>query len=106
MKIRVADYIAQFLVENNIDTLFSVVGGGAIAVVISLIISPLITILMYRLCLKLALIFASLISVDGCADVISSFLGAIDMLMAAYAFSAIVYIAELVAFLKGGVGYA
>ena len=74
--------------------------------VISLIISPLITILMYRLCLKLALIFASLISVDGCADVISSFLGAIDMLMAAYAFSAIVYIAELVAFLKGGVGYA
>lgn len=84
----------------------SVVGGGAIAVVISLIISPLITILMYRLCLKLALIFASLISVDGCADVISSFLGAIDMLMAAYAFSAIVYIVELVAFLKGGVGYA
>lgn len=29
MKIRVADYIAEFLVENNIDTLFSVVGGGA-----------------------------------------------------------------------------
>ena len=84
----------------------SVVGGGAIAVVISLIISPMITIVMYRLCLKLALIFASLISVDGCADVISSFLGAIDMLMAAYAFSAIVYIAELLAFLKGGVGYA
>ena len=29
MKIRVADYIAQFLVDNDIDTLFSVVGGGA-----------------------------------------------------------------------------
>ena len=29
MKIRVADFRAQFLVENNIDTLFSVVGGGA-----------------------------------------------------------------------------
>lgn len=29
MKIRVADYIAQFLVENGIDTLFTVVGGGA-----------------------------------------------------------------------------
>jgi len=29
MKIRVADYIANFLVDNNIDTLFSVVGGGA-----------------------------------------------------------------------------
>ena len=29
MKIRVADFIAEFLVENNIDTLFSVVGGGA-----------------------------------------------------------------------------
>ncbi len=29
MKIRVADFIAEFLVENNIDTIFSVVGGGA-----------------------------------------------------------------------------
>lgn len=29
MKIRVADYIAEFLAENNIDTLFTVVGGGA-----------------------------------------------------------------------------
>ena len=84
----------------------SIVGGGAIAVVLSMIISPLVTIVMYRLCLKLGLIFSSLISSDGCADVISSFLGAIDMLMAAYAFTAVVYIVELVAFLKGGVGYA
>jgi len=29
MKIRVADYMAQFLVDNGIETLFSVVGGGA-----------------------------------------------------------------------------
>lgn len=29
MKIRVADYIAQILVEHDINTLFSVVGGGA-----------------------------------------------------------------------------
>lgn len=29
MRIRVADYIANFLVENGINTLFSVVGGGA-----------------------------------------------------------------------------
>ena len=29
MKIREADYIAEFLAENNIDTLFTVVGGGA-----------------------------------------------------------------------------
>ena len=29
MKIRVADYIAKFLVENGINTVFTVVGGGA-----------------------------------------------------------------------------
>ncbi|MDO5851196.1 MAG: thiamine pyrophosphate-binding protein [Methanobacteriaceae archaeon] len=29
MEIRVADYIAQFLVKNGVDTLFTVVGGGA-----------------------------------------------------------------------------
>ena len=84
----------------------SIVGGGAVAVVISLVISPLVTILMYRLCLKLGIVFSSFISNAGCSDVISSLLGAIDMLMAAYAFTAIVYIVELVAFLKGGVGYA
>ncbi len=83
-----------------------IVGGGAIAVVLSLIISPLITILMYRFCLKIGLLFSSVISSDGCADVISSFLGAIDVLMAAYAFTALVYIVQLVAFLKGGVVYA
>ena len=29
MKIRVADYIAKFLVENKIDTMFTITGGGA-----------------------------------------------------------------------------
>ena len=29
MKIRLADYVSNFLVDNGIDTAFSVVGGGA-----------------------------------------------------------------------------
>ena len=29
MKIRVADYIAELLADKGIDTLFTVVGGGA-----------------------------------------------------------------------------
>ena len=29
MKIKVSNYISQFLVDNGIDTLFTVTGGGA-----------------------------------------------------------------------------
>ena len=45
MKIRVADYIAEFLAENNIDTLFTVVGGGAMDLVIMKILNVSIIIM-------------------------------------------------------------
>lgn len=80
----------------------SVVGGGAVAVMVALIISPLVTLLLYRISLKLGVFFASVISSDGCAGVLSSFLGALDVLIAAYAITSVVYTVELVAFLKGG----
>ena len=29
MKVKVSDYIADFLVDNGIDTMFMITGGGA-----------------------------------------------------------------------------
>ena len=70
---------------------------------VSLVIAPLVTLLLYRLSLKLGGLFSSVIASDGASSVISSFVGAIDVLIATYSLTALVYIVELVAFLKGGV---
>ena len=80
-----------------------VVGGGAIAVMLSVILSPLVTLLLYRICLKAGAAFSSLTSSDGASVILSSFLGALDVLIAAYTLTAAVYLVELIAFLKGGV---
>ena len=83
-----------------------IVGGGAIAVVISLMLAPFITVIAYRMCLKVGIAFCSLCSVDGARGVLNTFLGAIDTLLAVYALTCIIYIVELAAFLKGGVTVA
>ena len=83
-----------------------IVGGGAIAVVVSLLIAPLITVLSYRMCLKLGGAFCSLCAVDGARGVLNAFIGAIDTLIAVYSLTCIIYLVELAAFLKGGVGVA
>ena len=82
------------------------VGGGSIAVVLSLMTAPLVTLFMYRICLRMGIFFTSLCSIGGCEGVLNSLLGAIDVLIAVYALTGVIYITELVAFLKGGVGVA
>ena len=80
----------------------TVVGGGAIAVIVAMLTAPLVTLLLYRIALKLGAFLSSVICQDGASDIISSFAGAIDVLIAAYTLTSLVYIVELVAFLKGG----
>lgn len=80
-----------------------IVGGGSIAVVVILMLSPLVTMFAYRLCLKAGVFFSSVCSIDGSRGVFVAFLGAMDALVAVYSFTCFIYIAELVAFLKGGV---
>ena len=82
-----------------------IVGGGAIAVILSLVLSPLVVLFAYRLCLKAGAFFASLTSGES-FSVFGPFLGALDALIAVYALTSVVYIGELVAFLKGGVSFA
>ena len=94
------------IVISGVSYARGLVGGGAVAVIIALILSPLVTLLLYRICIKAGAFLASLCSLDGCASVISSFLGAIDTLIATYTLTSVIYILELVAFLKGGVNIA
>lgn len=84
----------------------SIVGGGAIAVILSLILAPLITLLLYRACLSFGSFLFGICSGMGCEGVIASFSTAIDVLIAVYSLTSVVYIVELVAFLKGGASFA
>ena len=94
------------LVSGGIAYARGIVGGGAIAVLLSLVISPLVTLLAYRFCLKLGVTFCSFCSIDSCERIFSAFSGAIDALIAVYALSAAIYLTELAAFLKGGANLA
>lgn len=94
------------LVAGGVSYARGLIGGGAIAVIVMLVLSPLVTLLLYRICIKFGVFFSSVCSLDGCASVLSSFLGAFDALIAIYALTSVVYILELVAFLKGGVALA
>ena len=83
-----------------------VIGGGAIAVIIAVMCAPLLTLLVYRCTLNVALFFSEVCSVDGATGLFTSFLYAFDTLVAVYAMTVIVYVAEIAVFLKGGAGFA
>ena len=93
------------LVSGGVAYARGIVGGGAIAVIVTLMLSPLVTLFAYRICMKMGAFFCS-VSSGGCDVVINSFLGALDCLIALYSLCATIYIVELAAFLKGGIGVA
>lgn len=94
------------LVAGGVSYARSIVGAGAVAVVLTLVLSPIVTLLAYRFCLRLGMGFCSHCSSDALFGVLGSFCSALDTLIAVYALTSVVYITELVAFLKGGVGLA
>ena len=81
----------------------SIVGGGAIAVVLSLVISPLVMLLLYRLALTLALTVAGLVGAELPSAVFTSYRFALDMTVSVYVLSVIVYLFQLILFLRIGV---
>ncbi len=79
-----------------------VIGAGAVAVVVSIALSPLIIMLLYRAALSLA---GSLCSVFGSSAVkiYTAYRSALDSLIAVYSLSACVIIFEIILFIKSGV---
>ena len=93
------------IVSGAVSYARGVVGGGAIAALILLMLSPLVTLFAYRLCLKAGILVASLSSIDGCEGVLAPFLGALDALLGVYFLTCILYVTELAAFMKGGASF-
>ncbi len=79
----------------------SVVGVGAVLVIASVFLPPLITLLLYRLAIGIASSVSE--SLSGSNEPFSSVCSALDMLTTVYSLSALIYIFEIVLFIKGGV---
>ena len=81
----------------------AVVGGGAIFVILSIAISPLVMLLLYRLALTLGSSLAGLVGAGGLSDLLLSYRFVMDMTVTAYVLSVIVYLYQMILFLRIGV---
>ena len=80
-----------------------VIGAGAIAVIISIVLAPLVTLLAYRFALTAASIIATSVGSGEAERIFSSFRFSLDTITALYALSSIIYILEIIIFAKAGV---
>jgi stage III sporulation protein AE len=79
-----------------------IIGGGAIAVILFFAISPLVVLLLYRLSLTVAITLSQMLSAD-CGVIFTAYRSALDMALALYALSTLIYLFEIIVFIKSGV---
>ena len=80
-----------------------IIGGGAVAVLLISLLSPFLLMLIYRFALSLATSVADFFDARVAARVFGAFRYAADSVIAVYASLSVVYIFEVVLFLKSGV---
>ena len=114
---RAAKYAASGLipvvgstVSGAISTLASglsyakgIVGGGAIAVILYMSITPLALLLLYRLGLSLCIILTDFMGIHTGSRIFTSFRFALDMMITVYALSALIYLFEIIIVIRTGV---
>jgi hypothetical protein len=79
------------------------VGVGSVAVIVSLTLSPLILLLLYRFALSLFSSVLAMLGADSGAGLFSSFRSSLDALIAVYSSSVIICLFEIIIFMKCGV---
>ncbi len=80
-----------------------VVGAGSIFVILSMGLSPLVLLLLYRLALSLSVSMASLLGAAAAERTVGSYRFLFDTLIALYCLSLLVYIFMIILFVKSGV---
>ena len=80
-----------------------IVGGAGIVVIIYLAMSPLVLMLLYRLSLSCAMTASEFVGAGGAARIFSSYRFGLDMTLTVYALSALIYLFEIIVFIRMGV---
>ncbi len=81
----------------------SAVGISAVFIIISVSLSPLISLLLHRLAFSVSISFLEYMESSGGVRVFSAFRAALDALISVYVISIIIYISEIIVFIKCGV---
>ena len=81
----------------------SIIGAGARVALLSLVISPLAMLILYRFALTLAGMLSDLTGTAVASRILSAYRFSVDMTVAVYALSALVYLFEIILFLRIGV---
>ena len=82
----------------------TLVGGGAIAVVILTALAPLISLLMYKLALSVSTFFVAFTGNEIIEGGVKAVSGALDALIALYSVTTVIYALEIMLFLRQGIG--
>lgn len=90
--------------SSGLSYVGDIIGAGGVLVIISLSLGTGVRLLLMRLSLSLSLIFLELAGSREGVRSFSAIRGAIDALISVYFLSCIVYIFEIVLFVKSGVG--
>ena len=113
---RAARYIASGLipvvgstVSGALSTLASgmsyakgIIGGGGVAVILFFAITPLVILLLFRLALSASIGVSQMLCAE-CERMLVAYRSALDMSLAVYALSTLVYLFEIIVFIKSGV---
>lgn len=94
---------AMSTLSGGLSYAVGAVGGGAVAAILSVAVSPLLTLLLIRLCFFVCGSFGELIGASGTARFINCFSKSFDTLISVYALSVLIYIFEIILYLKCGV---
>ena len=80
-----------------------IIGAGAIFIMLLLFLSPLCVVLSYRLILSVFITLSEFLDTGAASRSYTAFRSSLDTLIAVYSLSAVVYIFEIVLFVKSGV---
>ncbi len=81
----------------------SIIGGGSIAVIAIMALSPLVMLLLYRATIAVTLSFCEFCGTGAATKMLNAFKYSLDTIIALYTVSILVYIIQIVMFMKGGV---
>ncbi len=81
----------------------SIIGAGGVAVIVTMALSPLVMLLLYRLAIVTVTSFAEFTGRGAAVRIFSAFRFSLDSMIALYTMSVLIYIIEIVIFMRGGV---
>ncbi len=88
---------------SGVSYVKGIVGGGAVFVLLSLLISPLVLLLLYRFALSFVSFLSDFFEVSAAKSIFGAYLYSLDTVIITYTLSCIVYIFEIILFAKNKV---